>query len=65
MTKRERLAEIRRRLGPFTALQGSNEPWVLREAEIARRLVELIELVGELSDEIDRLQPEEEKGYMS
>lgn len=53
-TKRERLAEIRRRLGPYVALQSSNEPWVLREAEIARRLVELIELVGELADEIEK-----------
>lgn len=26
----------------------------LREAEIARRLVELIELVGELADEIEK-----------
>lgn len=51
MTKTERLKEIRRRLGSYTALQGSDEPFRLNDAELARRLVELIELVMEIVDE--------------
>lgn len=47
-TKKERLAEIRRRLGPYTAQNGVRP----NESELARRLVELIELVAELVDEI-------------
>jgi hypothetical protein len=48
MTKAERLKEIRRRLGPFTALQGSNEGYRLSDAELARRVAEVIEIVLEL-----------------
>jgi hypothetical protein len=48
MTKAERLKEIRRRLGPYTALQGSDEPYRLNDAEIARRVAELVEVVLEL-----------------
>lgn len=46
-SKRERLAEIRRRLGPYTQLQNS-EPWRLCDAEIARRLVEVVNLLDEV-----------------
>jgi hypothetical protein len=44
---RKELAEIRRRLGPFTALQCSSEPWRLNEAEIARRLCEVIRVLDD------------------
>lgn len=50
-TKKERLAEIRRRLGPYTALQGSSVPFRLNDAELARRLAELVQIVSELVDE--------------
>jgi hypothetical protein len=46
-SKRERLAEIRRRLGPYAQLQNS-EPWRLCDAEIARRLVEVVNLLDEV-----------------
>ena len=48
------LKEIRRRLGPFTALQGSNEPYRLCDAEIARRLVELIGVVEDLVQHLEK-----------
>lgn len=50
MTKTERLKEIQRRLGSYIT-QGSDEPFRLNDAELARRLVELIELVMEIVDE--------------
>lgn len=48
----ERLMEIRRRLGPYTALQDDRYPHRLNDAEIARRLCELIEIVDELAAEV-------------
>jgi len=52
VTRQARLAEIRRGLGPYVALQGS-EPFRLCDAEIARRLVGLIEIVDGLATELD------------
>jgi hypothetical protein len=49
-----RLAEIRRRLGPYTALQ--HEPWRMCDAEIARRLLELIEIVAEIARDIEAVR---------
>ena len=46
------LAEIKRRLGPYVTLQGS-EPFRLCDAEIARRLVELTDVVARLADEVE------------
>ena len=44
-----RLAEIRRRLGPLTRPCG-HDPLGTNSTELARRLVELIEIVDELAD---------------
>jgi hypothetical protein len=48
---RARLQDTRRRLGPFTVLQGGNEPYRLCDAEIARRLAEVIEILDEVLKE--------------
>jgi hypothetical protein len=47
---RAKLQEIRRRLGPYTALQG-DQPYRLCDAEIARRLAEVIEILDEVLKE--------------
>lgn len=50
------LEEVRRRLGPYTALQGSGEPYRLNDAEIARRVSELLALTLELAAKIETLE---------
>jgi hypothetical protein len=61
VTKAERLKEIRRRLGPYAAVQGTVESYRLNDAEIARRLVELTEVVLELVTELEEPQVQEQK----
>jgi len=47
---KEELADIRRRLGPLTALQ-REDPWRLNDAEIARALVRLVDIVEKLAEQ--------------
>ena len=47
------LREVRRKLGPFVALQGS-EPFRQCDAEIARRLVDLTEIVMRIVTELGK-----------
>jgi len=51
---RAELKETRRRLGCYTALQSSNEPWILNEAEISRRLAEVITVLDAVLVELER-----------
>lgn len=51
---RAELAEIKRRLGPYAALQPS-EPHRLADAEIARRVQSLVEIVDHLAEEVEIL----------
>jgi len=53
---RDELQEIRRALGPYTALQGSNEPHRLNEAALARAMARLIVVVARVCDIIDQRQ---------
>lgn len=46
------LAEIRRRLGPYAALQ-PDEPYRLNDAGIARQLVELTKVVERLAEDVE------------
>ena len=61
MTKLERLKEIRRRLGPYTALQGSEEPYRLNDAELARRVDELVGVTMDLLELVELLVKEAER----
>jgi hypothetical protein len=47
-TLKEELADIRRKLGPYVALQ-RDEAWRLHDAEIARALARLVDVVAELA----------------
>jgi hypothetical protein len=47
---RAKLQESRRRLGPYTAIQ-RDDPWRVCDAEIARRLAEVIEVIDEMLTE--------------
>lgn len=49
---RLRLAETRRRLGPYAALQSIEEPYRCADAEIARRLVETVQAIDALAEEV-------------
>jgi hypothetical protein len=51
---RDELQEIRRTLGPYTALQGSNEPHRLNDAQIARAVARLIAVVDRVCDIVDQ-----------
>ncbi len=51
---RDELHEIRRTLGPYTALQGSNEPHRLNDAQIARAVARLLLVVDRLCDIIEQ-----------
>lgn len=41
----DQLIEARRRLGPFTGIQRDEQPWRVNQAELARRLVDVIEIL--------------------
>lgn len=59
---RKDLAEIRRRLGPYTTVQ--HEPYRACDAEIARRVVELTKVVERIAEDVEikfqALMPKEE-----
>ena len=50
----EELADIRRRLGPYTALQ-RDEAYLLNDAEIARALVRVTKVVDSMARDHARL----------
>lgn len=55
-TKKERLQEIRRRLGPYMSVR--DEPFAMCDAEIARRIVELTRIVEELCEDEKPAEPQ-------
>jgi len=48
--QRQELADIRRKLGPYTAIQG-DEPWRGCDAEIARCLVRVVAVMDAMLEE--------------
>lgn len=54
----DQLLEVRRRLGPYVGIQPDSQPWRVNQAELARRLVDVVEVLMKV---VERLPSMEKK----